>query len=129
MNWYFYWYYVIYSIYKRLSSDMYFNIFATSMFSFFVSSFVVGTLSYIFIFLGMPKFLYGSSIILVTIFLVIFILNYILFLPKQRQLEQYEKYKTVQSSLKNILAILFSILSVVVFLTVIIQGRKYFLEV
>ena len=127
MNWYFYWYYTIYSIYKRFSSDEYFNIFATSMFSFFVASFVIGTLSYAFILLGEPKLLYNNNITIVIIGLCIFISNYILFLPKQRQLEQYEKYKAVQSTTKNIIAILFSILSIAIFFAVIIQGRKYYI--
>ncbi len=120
------WYYVIYSIYKRLSSDTYFNIFATSMFSFFVSCFVIGALSYVFIYLGVPKLLYGSAAIITSIFLIIFMLNYILFLPKKRQLENYERYKSVQSSVKNFFAILFSILSIVLLFMTIIQIRKYY---
>ena len=58
-------------------------------------------------------------------YLSVFIINYIIFLPKERQLKQYERYKEAQSATKDVLAILFSVLSVAIFFTVIIQGRKY----
>ena len=125
MNWYFYWYYTIYNIYKQFSKDKHFAIFATSMFSFFIANLVFSLIAYLSIALNLIDFMRSSSLTMVIPYLSVFILNYILFLPKQQQLEYYEKYKTVQSSTKNIIAILFSILSVVIFFVVIMQGRKY----
>lgn len=126
MNWYFYWYFTIYNVYKRFSWDKHFDIFATSMFSFFVSSFFIGLLSYIFFFLNMSNHMFSNSITTIVVFAIIFILNYILFLPKQRQLKQFEKYKTIQSKPKNLFAIVFSILSISIYFSVILLGKKYF---
>ena len=125
MNWYSYWYYTIYSIYKQFSRDSYFAIFATSMFSFFIANIVFSLIAYLSITLNLVDFMRRSSLTMVIPYLSVFILNYIIFLPKKRQLESFEKYKKVQSSVKNAIAIMLSILSVIIFFVVIIQVRKY----
>lgn len=126
MNWYFYWYFTIYSLYKRFSWDKHFDIFATSMFSFIVACFIVGTSSYICVFLKMPNLLFSASITTIVIFAFVFIANYMLFLPKQRQFKLFEEYMVVQNGTKNLFAIVLSIFSVGVYFSVILLGKKYF---
>ena len=127
MNWYYYWFYAIYSIYKRLSRDRHFDVFAIGMFSFFVSCLFIGILSSVFLLSGMPKLLYTSAYIIISLGLAIFIINYIIFLPERRQLRLYEEYKNQHSKIKDWLAIIISILSMVIFFVTIIQGRKYYI--
>lgn len=96
------------------------------MFSFFVASFIIGISSYMFVFLSKPNFLFSSSIPTIVIFAFVFIANYGLFLPKQRQLRQLNKYKNNQSTTKDIFSIVFSVFSVGVYLSVILLGKNYF---
>ncbi len=126
MNWYFYWYFTIYNIYKHLSWDKHFDIFATSMFSFFVASLIIGTSSYVFVFLNMSNLLFSTSITTIAIFGIVFISNYILFLPKERQLKQFEEYKSSQKGIKDLFAIIFSIFSIGIYFSVILLGKEYF---
>lgn len=126
MNWYFYWYFTIYNIYKHFSSDKYFDIFATSMFSFFVASLIIGTSSYVFVFLNMSNLLFSASITTIAIFGIVFTSNYILFLPQERQLKQFEKYKTSQNWTKDLVAIIFSIFSLGIYFSVMLLGKEYF---
>ncbi len=125
MNWYFYWYFTIYSVYKRFSWDKQFDIFATSLFSFFVAILFDGMLSLLFILYEYYE-IFKSSTFTIGLFFSIFIVNYIIFLPKQRQLENYDKYKKVHSSTKNAIVLLICILSVVILYISIYQARKYF---
>lgn len=126
MNGYSYWYFTIYNIYKHLSWDKHFDIFATSMFSFFVASLIIGTLSYVFVFLNMSNLLFSTSITTIAIFGIVFISNYILFLPKERQLKQFEEYKSIQKGTKDLFAIIFSIFSIGIYFSVILLGKEYF---
>jgi len=129
MNWYFYWYFTIYNIYKNLSRDKYFDIFATSMFSFFVASLIIGSSSYVFVFLNMSNLLFSTSVTTIAIFGIVFISNYILFLPKERQLKQFEEYKINQNGTKDLFAILFSVFSIGIYFSVILLGKDISLDI
>ncbi len=125
MNWYFYWYFTIYALYKRFSNDSGFDIFATSMFSFFVANLLFSLIICLTILLGLDEFAKRSHLIITLPVLSVFIVNYFIFLPKRKQLENYCQYRKIQTYAKNFIAILFSILSIVLFLLTIILGRKY----
>lgn len=126
MNWYFYWYFSIYSVYKRFSWDKQFDIFATSMFSFFVASLIYGILSLLLVLVEYYE-IFKSSTFLFSVFGVVFFINYMLFLPKQRQMEQYDKYKNNHSLTKNAMVLLLCILSIVILYISIYQARKVFI--
>lgn len=126
MNWYFYWYFTIYNIYKHFSWDKHFDIFATSMFSFFVVSFIIGISNYVFVFLNMPNLLFSTSVITIAISGIVFISNYILFLPKERQLKLFDEYKIKQNGTKDLLSIIFSVFSIGIYFSVILLGKEYF---
>lgn len=126
MNWYFYWYYTIYSIYKNYSKDNYFDIFATGLFSFFVSSLIIGVLSYLFVFINIPNILFSKSVITIIIFILVFIINYIIFLPKKQQIKRFEKYKTIQKRVKDLFAIVLCIISFGIYFSVLILGKTFF---
>jgi hypothetical protein len=112
MNWYFYWYYTIYNIYKRYSWDNHFDIFATSMFSFFIANLVFSIIAYLSIFFDFIEFIKQSSLTVVIPCSSVFIINYFIFLPKQKQLNDYEKYKEVYSNTRSIISILLCIFSI-----------------
>ena len=127
MNWYYYWFYAIYSIYKRLSWDRHFDVFAIGMFSVIISFWVINILNIVLLLLETPESFYGNNkYVLIIIGAPIFILNWVLFLPKAKQLKLYEDFKLEQNPIKNFFAVFFSLLSVVIFLYTIIQIRKYF---
>lgn len=128
MNWYSYWYFTIYSIYKRFSKDSYFDIFATSMFSFFIANFLFCLLIYLSISLNFIEFMKKNGIALAFAYSSVFILNYIYFLPKQKQLINYSRYKEVQTTTKSFIALLFSTLSVVLLIITLLHARKYTLN-
>ncbi len=128
MNWYFYWYFTIYSIYKRFSKDSYFDIFATSMFSFFIANLLFSVLVYLSISLNFVDFIKKSSLTIVIPYLIVFVVNYMIFLPKQKQLNYYKRYMEVQNSTKNFVSVLLSVFSLAIFVIVIIQGRKYLMN-
>ena len=112
MNFYFYWYFTVYRIYERFSSDRYFDIFATGFFSLFSSSLFIGIF-------GSTIFVFGKyHLFIITpeigafVAVIILIINYIIFLPKQRQLRLYQKYKEVQSTKRDVFTIILSIVSI-----------------
>jgi len=96
------------------------------MFSFFVASFLIGALSYVFVFFKLPNILFSQSLTTISVFVSVFVVNYICFLPKRRQLKHFEEYKNNQSGMKDTFAIIFSILSVGIFFSVILLGKEYF---
>jgi low affinity Fe/Cu permease len=96
------------------------------MFSFFVASLIIGSSSYVFVFLNMSNLLFSTSVTTIAIFGIVFISNYILFLPKERQLKQFEEYKINQNGTKDLFAILFSVFSIGIYFSVILLGKEYF---
>ena len=126
MNWYFYWYYTIYSLYKRFSYDIHFDVFATGLFSVLVSFLITGTLSFIFIIITNTNPLFTSIVPIFTIFGIVFIFNYSLFLPKTRQLLLFKKYKEIQHILKDIFVIILSFISLCLLFSVLLLGKDYF---
>lgn len=77
-------------------------------------------------FLNIPNILFSNSILIIGIFGFIFILNYILFLPKKRQLKELEKYQAIQDSTKDLFVIILSVFSISLFLSVITIGKSIF---
>jgi hypothetical protein len=126
MNWYFYWYYTIYNIYKRYSWDNHFDIFATSLFSFFVMCFIIGLSSYISLLFNFKNIIF-LNIQTMTMFVILtFSINYILFLPHKRQTRMYEVFLENYSQTQNIFFILLSLLSVIICFSVLFLGKNYF---
>lgn len=125
MNWYFYWYYTIYSIYKRFSRDVHFDVFATSLFSFFVASILFSFIVYLSIIFDFVDFMKISSFTIIIPCLCVFVVNYLVFLPKQRQLRNYDKFLEIQTNTKNFISILLSFFSVSALVFSIILARKY----
>lgn len=126
MNWYFYWFYTIYNIYNRFSSDRDFVLFATGIFSIFVSFGLIGCLNLLCMLIGLPKSTFVNEYVFIITGLIILIYNWILFLPKKRQAKYYENYKNKQSLFKDVIAITVSILSVVVFFSAMFIVREYY---
>lgn len=127
MNWYLYWYFSIYSIYKRYSKDNYFYIFANGMVSLLMCFFLYGLSSYLFLLMKLPNYLFSNSKIAFIIVPIVFILNYILFVPKKRQTKFYENYLKKQKQSLDILVVFFSILVIGLFFSVLILGKHFFL--
>ena len=116
MNFYVYWYFTIYVIYQRFSRDSQFDIFATGFFSLLASCLVIGGFA-------MMLFAFGgqeSSIVTPERgaggFVFIGIINYALFLPKQRQRRLYQKYKENQTTSRDIFTIFLSFVSIALFI-------------
>jgi formate hydrogenlyase subunit 3/multisubunit Na+/H+ antiporter MnhD subunit len=125
MNWYFYWYFTIYSIYKRFSLDKHFDIFATSMFSLFVNCLFIGILGFVLYWCNMQGLLLDSAIRFITPIMIVFIINCILFLPKSRQLSWYSLYKEQQSAKRDVITIIICVFSIVVMILYGIKAHYY----
>jgi hypothetical protein len=96
------------------------------MFSFFSTSFLIGTISWILILLGQPKLLFTNFYPTLIIGLCLFILNFILFSPKGKQIKQYQNYKNAQSKTKDIMALLFCVISIIIIYTAMLEVRSNF---
>ncbi len=125
MNWYYYWYFTVYIIYKRFSRDKHFDIFATSMFSLFASCLFIGIIGFVLSFFKIQGLLLDSSTRFVTPIMMIFIINYFIFLPKPRQLRLYDLYKEKQSTNRDVFTILISVFSLVIMILFGIKGHYY----
>lgn len=125
MNWYFYWYFTIYSIYKRLSWDKHFDIFATSMFSLFVNCLFVGSLGFVLYLFDNQGLLMDDFVRFATPIMIIFVVNYFIFLPKQRQLILYDLYKEKKSTVRDVFTVFISIFSIVVIILYGIKAHYY----
>jgi hypothetical protein len=97
------------------------------MFSFIVGSFFIGSLSILLSFIGYPKLLHNNGIVYVSLWIGILIFNYILFLPKQRQLGKLKKYNEVRSTTKDIVSIFISVLSIIILVIAISQTRNFYI--
>lgn len=125
MNWYFYWHYTIYNIFKKLSKRESYEMEATSLFSVFLFMLMIGILSLVFILLGKPKILFSNSFLFIMFIIVIFVINYIIFIPKKKQIKRYHIYKENQTKIKDCIFIIVSLLSIVIFIISIIQVRRF----
>ena len=125
MNWYFYWYFTIYSIYKRLSWDKHFDVFATGMFSLFVNCLFIGSLGFVLYLFDNQGLLMDNFVRFATPIIMIFIVNYFIFLPKQRQLMLYDLYKEKQSTVRDVFTVFISIFSIVVIILYGIKAHYY----
>jgi len=98
------------------------------MFSFFIANFSFSLLIYLSISLYFIEFMKKNGITLAFAYSSVFILNYIYFLPKQKQLKNYSRYKEVQTTTKSFIALFFSIFSVVLLIITLLHARKYTLS-
>jgi len=112
MNFYVYWYFTVYRIYERLSSDKYFDVFATAFFSLFPSFLFYSVFLIILNLLNASNCILNSAKGITGFGGIIIIINYLYFLPKQRQLQLYQKYKEVQSTKRDIFTIILSVVSI-----------------
>lgn len=123
MNWYYYWFFTIYHIYKRFSWNNDFVLFAVGMFTFIQGFLLTGVTDLVFVLLKYPSPLHNNIFILLTIGGILFFINSFLFIPKQKQLELYRKYKEKRSTLKDTIIIVFCILSIVSFFIAVVQVK------
>lgn len=119
MNFYIYWFFTVYQIYERLSKDKYFDVFATGFFSLFSSSLFYGILVILLHLLNASGFVLNSAKGLGAFIVVVLAINYMFFLPKQRQRRLYQKYKETQSTKKDIITVVLSIISIVLLVSAI----------
>lgn len=125
MNWYFYWYFTIYSVYKRHSWDKHFDIFATGMFSVFVSCLLIGSIGFLLCFIDLQGLLLNNGINFIIPGIIILIINYLIFLPKVRQMYLYDLYKEKQSTLRDVFTIFISVFSIVIIILYGIKAHAY----
>jgi hypothetical protein len=123
MNWYFYWYYTIYNIYRKVSNDSQFAIFATGFFSIIILFWMYGILSMVLNFYNSIYLLYNNESIFVMIWIGVLLLNYLFLLKKRELLIRFNTYLNVRSSKKDVFFILLSILSIVWLIYGIIIAR------
>ena len=124
MNLYFYWYFTFYRFYERFSKDKYFDIFASGLFSLFSSCLFIGILGITQYILGIPINFINTAEKSGLFFGIIIIINYLIFIPKQRQQRLYTKYKESQSTKKDIFSILLTILSILLVILAV-KGNQY----
>ncbi len=125
MDWYVYWYFTMYSIYKRFSWDEYFDVFATGMFSVFVSCLLIGLMGFGLYLFNMQGLLMDSFIQFAIPIMLIFIINYFIFLPKKRQLTLYNLYKEKQSNRRDLFTIFISVFAIVIMVMYGIKAHNY----
>ncbi len=124
MNWYFYWFYTIFDIYKRFSSDKDFVLFAIGMFTFIQGFLITGLIDLLFIYLHLASPLHYNNYTLPIIGGGLFIINCAFFIPNGRQTKYYNAYKKTHSRLKDTIAILVSILSVLLFFIAMVKLKS-----
>ena len=125
MTWYIYWYFTFHSIYDYFSDDKQFDIFATGMFSLFVSSLVIGVFGFVLYYIGFQGLLLDNEIRFMIPGLSVFVINYYIFLPKRRQIRLFEIYKNNQSMGRDIFSIFISIFSVLIVVLYGIKAHDY----
>jgi hypothetical protein len=113
MNLYIYWYFIVYDLYKRFSSDKHFDIFATGLFSLFVGCSVVGIVGVILYFININIVLDAKGAVFIG--MPVLITNYICFNRKESQLRLYEKFKESRSTKNDSLSLFMTLLSILLF--------------
>ncbi|MDE5418448.1 hypothetical protein L3049_10550 [Labilibaculum sp. DW002] len=114
MNLYTYWYFIVYSIYERFSHDKHFDIFATAFFSVFTGFLVIGIIGITLAFLNIEGVVLNSKGAVIT-GLPILLGNFIFFNQKDRQIRLHEVFKKNRSAKKDILSVLMTIASIIIF--------------
>ena len=126
LNPYFYWYYVIYRIYERTSSDKHFSIFATGLFSIVISFWLLGILSFFLHIFGGFELIYGNAFKLPISIVTILVINYVVLLNKNNHSIRHSRYLERRNQIKDLIFVLLSIGSIPVLVYVIILARAYF---
>jgi len=123
MNFYFYWYYFVYSIYRRYSLDDSFALYTGGMFSFFIMSLIFSLSEIVSVIFDTKNICAINVIVTIGVFLCILVVNWIVFLPEKRNELLFERFKRNQTNFKDIMAIIISLLSVVALFLAIFSGR------
>lgn len=127
MNWYFYWYFTIYSIYKRFSWDKDFDLFATGLFSLLITLLLNCVLTIIALLFSYRNLIINSKYFLISFFIVIFIVNGFIFLRKDWRNRNYNIYKVKRKAVKDILCISVSVLIIIGLIILSTFSRNLFL--
>jgi hypothetical protein len=114
MNLYIYWYFIVYELYKNFNRDKHFSIFATAFFSVFIGFIIVGIVGVTLSFLNI-KGVVLSAKGAVIVGSPALIGNFIFFNHKKRQIRLYEVFKKNRSNKKDILSVLMTIISIIMF--------------
>jgi len=112
MNIYYYWYFIIHSLYYSYSKDYYFDVMAIGLFSVLISFIFLGIVTFIAVIFGIQDLLFKSPYFIMGGAGVIQIINYIIFAPKKRQERLNTLYKRNQSTTKDIISITLTIISI-----------------
>ena len=115
MNIYTYWYFVFYIFYQKFCKDKHFDIFATGLFSVFVSFFIVGIYGVI-IYLTNDDGVLLNARNCVYIAISVLVSNYIFFSQGEKLRRQYHTFTENRSVIKDLFSLLLTILSIVVFI-------------
>ena len=105
MNWYFYWYFAIYSIYKRFSWDKDFDLFATGLFSMLITLSLNCVIIIIALFFSYKDIIIYSKYFLLSFFIVLFIVNGFVFLRNDWRDKNYAIYKEKRKVIKDIITV------------------------
>ncbi|GET34238.1 hypothetical protein PbJCM13498_31010 [Prolixibacter bellariivorans] len=112
MNMYYYTFYWIYSIYRRLSDDEYFYYFAVGIYSAIVTCGIIGIVGIIDFVLLHLNILFRNGIILPGIYVGTYLFNYFLFIVNDRHIKQYSYYEKHRQNEKT----LFAVVLIIVFI-------------
>jgi len=126
MNWYFYWYFTIYSIYKRFSWDKDFDLFATGLFSLLITLSLNCVIIIIALFFSYKDIIIYSKYFLISSFIVLFIVNGFVFLRKDWRDRNYAIYKEKRKVIKDIISVSVSVLIFIGLLILSIFSRDLF---
>lgn len=126
MNWYFYWYFTIYSIYKRFSWDKDFDLFATGLFSLLITLSLNCIIIIIALFFSYKEIIIYSKYFLISSFIVLFIVNGFVFLRKDWRDRNYAIYKEKRKVIKDIISVSVSVLIFIGLLILSIFSRDLF---
>lgn len=124
MNFYYYWFYIVYGFYYSFSRDFYFDILAVGIFSIIVSFLIFGVSTLIMITLGLQNFLFSNPTPILSGAVGIQLINSIIFLPKKRQMRLMSKFRQNQSMTNDVIAIVLTTLSVITFILATILSAK-----
>ena len=126
MNWYFYWYFTIYSIYKRFSWDKDFDLFATGLFSLLITLSLNCVIIIIALFFSHRDIIIYSKYFLLSFFIVLFIVNGFIFLRKDWRDRKYAIYKRKRKLIKDIISVSVSVLIFIGLIVLSIFSRDLF---
>ncbi len=110
MNFYIYWFFAIYHIYKRFSWDKDFGLFATGLFSLLITLSLNCLIIIIALFFSNGDIIKQSKYFLISFFILLFIVNGFIFLRKDWLNRNYSIYIEGRKMIKDIISISASVL-------------------